>query len=112
MEAYNTLSSDNYRILLRQVGDALNRGRGRTASAVNAAMVATYWEIGRYIVEYEQTGKERAEYGSELLKQLAKDLAVLHGDGFSYSNLYRMRQMYLAYPIFATVGGADKKLDR
>ena len=94
---------NGYENLLKQVGSTLEQGRAKAAAAVNSAMVSTYWEIGRYIVEYEQAGRAKAEYGSELLKNLARDLSFGYGKGFSYSNLYRMRQMYLAFPIFATV---------
>lgn len=61
-------------------------------------MTATYWEIGRRIVEYEQGGKVRAEYGEALLEALAHDLTERFGRGFSYPNLNRFRQFYLAFP--------------
>jgi len=61
-------------------------------------MTATYWEIGRRIVEHEQGGKERAEYGVELLERLGSDLTARFGRGFSYPNLYKFRQFYLAFP--------------
>lgn len=66
-------------------------------------MVKTYWEIGKYIVKFEQAGNEKAEYGSETLKRLSRDLTDRYGNGFSWSNVYRMRQLYAAYPIFATL---------
>jgi predicted nuclease of restriction endonuclease-like (RecB) superfamily len=75
---------------------------------VNTALLATYWLMGRRIVEYEQKGKERAEYGEELLVRLADDLSSRFGKGFSKSNLFMMRAFYLAYPeqqIFQTVSG-------
>lgn len=68
-------------------------------------MTATYWEIGRRVVEYEQGGKERAEYGETLLKRLAGDLSARFGRGFGVDNLQRFRLFYLAYPpdpIYAT----------
>jgi len=71
--------------------------------AVNTNMVKTYWEIGQYIVEFEQGGKSKAQYGKALLSSLSKDLSLMHGKGFSTSNLQRMRQMYMVYPIYATV---------
>jgi predicted nuclease of restriction endonuclease-like (RecB) superfamily len=61
-------------------------------------MTATYWEIGRRIVEFEQSGKPRAEYGEEVLKRLADDLTTRFGRGFSRFNLGRFRQFYLAAP--------------
>ena len=92
-----------YEELLQQVGITLEAGRRSVANAVNTTMVRTYWEIGKYIVIYEQHGREKAEYGSELLKKLSRDLTDRYGKGFSWSNVYRMRQMYEAYPTFATV---------
>ena len=92
-----------YEELLRQVGDTLQSGRAKLAAVVQNTTVQTYWEIGRHIVEYEQAGNEKAEYGSNTLKKLAVDLTDRYGKGFSWSNIYRMREMYLAYPIFATV---------
>ena len=61
-------------------------------------MVSTYWEIGRHIVEFEQGGKQKAEYGTFLFDQLSKDLTDLHGRGFSRSNLLYMRKLYLKFP--------------
>ena len=93
----------NYQELLQHVGDTLEQGRSRAAAAVNTAVVATYWEIGRQIVEYEQGGSAKAEYGSALLKKLSKDLTNLYGKGFSHSNLVYMRKLYLAYPKSQTL---------
>ncbi len=64
---------------------------------VNTALVATYWLIGRRVVEYEQKGKGRADYGQELLKKLSKDLTHTFGRGFSPDNLESMRRFYLEY---------------
>ena len=91
-----------YQELICQVGHDLETGRQQFATAVNNVMVRTYWTIGRHIVEYEQKGQEKAEYGSGLLKQLSKDLTDLYGDGFSMSNVNKMRKMYLTYPILQT----------
>ena len=93
----------NYQELLQHVGDTLEQGRSRAAAAVNTAVVATYWEIGRQIVEYEQGGSAKAEYGSELLKKLSRDLTDLYGSGFGMSNINKMRKLYLTYPILQTV---------
>ena len=97
--------SDNaeYQDLLQNIGTALNKGRQKAVNQVNQAIVETNWNIGRYIVEYEQAGHEKAEYGSETLKMLAKDLTNQFGAGFSRSNISRMRQLYLAYPKCATL---------
>ena len=68
------------------------------ARSVNAAMTATYWEIGRRVVEYEQGGKVRAGYGEALVERLARDLTRRFGRGFGRRNLFQMRSFYLAYP--------------
>lgn len=92
-----------YTELLQNVGNAIETGRRKAAAAINAVMIETYWNIGRYIVEFEQNGHEKADYGSKTLKMLAADLKLQYGKGFSWSNMYRMRQFYLSYEIFATV---------
>lgn len=97
-----TLSSE-YRSLVDGISRAYAQGQGKALQAVNAQLVATYWEVGRQIVEFEQGGKLRAEYGKALIQTLARDLSLLHGKGFSRSNLIRFRQFYLAYPNGATV---------
>jgi len=60
-------------------------------------MKSPYWEIGRQIVEYEQHGNERAEYGSDVLNRLSRDLTDRYGKGFSHSNVAYMRRLYLTY---------------
>lgn len=97
--------SDNqeYITLLQRVGDTLESGRRQFAAAVNSAMIRTYWEIGRQIVEYEQKGKEKAEYGSDVLNRLSKDLTQRYGKGFSRSNVIYMRRLYLTYPKSQTL---------
>jgi hypothetical protein len=76
--------------------DSTNLGE---AQAVNAAMVAAYWEIGRTIIEEEQRGSKRAEYGTSLLLKLSDRLTAEFGKGFDRSNLQQMRGFFLAYPI-------------
>ena len=98
-----TGNHSDYDRLLQSVGETLEQGRQQAAYAVNSAMVRTYWEIGKEIVEYEQHGNEKAEYGSGLLNQLSKDLTIRYGSGFSLSNINKMRKMYLTYPILQTV---------
>ena len=87
----------NYKGLVSHISDIYIQGREKATIAVNTHLVDTYWEIGQYIVEYEQKGKERAEYGAALLKELSKDLKLEHGKGFSLSNIKRMRQFYLVF---------------
>lgn len=98
-----TKKDDAYEALLSQVGNILEQGRKKIASVVGTTMVQTYWDIGRQIVEYEQAGHARAEYGANTLKQLSGDLTLRYGAGFSMSNVSKMRQMYLVYPILQTV---------
>ena len=76
----------------------LESARLAAARSVNALMTAAYWEIGRRIVEFEQAGKERAEYGQALLKRLSVDLSARFGRGFSERNLEQMRLFYLSWP--------------
>lgn len=94
---------EGYSELLANIGQAMANGRSRAAVAVNSAMVQTYWEIGRHIVEYEQHGKERAEYGSNLLDRLSRDLTLAYGKGFSRSNVAKIRKFYMAFQIVQTV---------
>ncbi len=105
MFPYKLSLNQRYTSLIRAVGKLLESGRKQAYQAVNNILVQTYWEIGRKIVEYEQEGKERAEYGSSLLNNLAQDLKQKYGKGFSKSNTYLMRQFYLNYPKFQTVSG-------
>lgn len=93
--------SNNYQSLLSSISDTYAYGRQKAVMAINSNMVDTYWKIGQYIVEFEQKGKAKAEYGKGLLENLSKDLSILHGKGFSLSNLKRMRQFYSIYPISA-----------
>lgn len=92
-----------YEALLERVGEALEQGRQKIADVIGNTMVQTYWDIGRHIVEYEQSGQARAMYGAQTLKQLSGDLTLRYGSGFSMSNVSKMRQMYLSYPILQTV---------
>lgn len=68
-------------------------------------MTASYWEIGRRIVEAEQRGKRRAGYGEQLIERLASDLTQRFGRGFSRQNLQQMRSFYLIWPNCQTVSG-------
>jgi predicted nuclease of restriction endonuclease-like (RecB) superfamily len=88
-----------YLDLLGQISDTYAQGRIQAVRAVNAHITQTYWRVGRQIVEFEQAGKIRAEYGKALLVRLSADLGLRHGKGFSRSNLTYMRLFYLRYPI-------------
>lgn len=84
--------------LLGQISDTYTQGRMQAVQAVNTHITQTYWQVGRHIVEFEQQGKVRAEYGKALLAKLSDDLGLRHGKGFSRSNLTYMRLFYLRYP--------------
>lgn len=84
--------------LVGGIGDLLESARHASVRVTNSLMTATYWEVGRRIVEFEQHGRQRAEYGDELLERLAKDLTRQCGKGFSRFNLARFRNFYLAFP--------------
>ena len=73
-------------------------GRNKAVAAVNSAMVETYWNMGRRIVEQEQQGKERANYGDQLLVNLSRYLGDTFDKGFSVANLWNFRQFYLTWP--------------
>ena len=90
--------SAHYDHLLRDLSGLLEQARRTSVRSVNAIMTATYWETGRRIVEFEQGGRKRAGYGEELLKRLAVDLTGRFGRGFSFTNLKKYRQFYIAYP--------------
>lgn len=93
-----TLRNDSsYKGLVADLTGLLEVARRASARAVNSVMAATYWELGRCIVEFEQGGQKRAAYGEELIQRLAEDLGQKFGRGFSYPNLSKFRQFYLAY---------------
>jgi predicted nuclease of restriction endonuclease-like (RecB) superfamily len=92
-----------YTGLLDHISSVYLSGKTKATAAINTAMLDAYWEIGKNIVEFEQGGRAKAQYGEGLLEVLSKDLVSLHGKGFSVSNMQRMRQFYAAYPIYATV---------
>lgn len=104
-KAARVVTAPGYDSVLFDIVELLNTARRASARTVNAIMTATYWELGRRIVELEQKGKGRADYGEKLLKRLSADLTARFGRGFSYQNVYRFRQFYVAYPaeIFSTV---------
>ena len=88
---------ENYKNIRAGIVELLKTARSAAARNVNALMTATYWEIGRRIVQSEQAGEKRAEYGELLIKRLAKDLSASFGRGFGPRNLAQMRSFYLAW---------------
>ena len=89
--------SNNY---INEIKTILKNARQKAYTAVNSAMVEAYWKIGRRIVEEEQNGKERAEYGKEILQNLSKELTEEFGKGYSYRTLREIRQFYLMFSDF------------
>ena len=89
--------------LIEKISTSYTTARAKVAKAVNEGLLNAYWEIGKYIVEFEQNGGDRAEYGKKLLETLAKDLSLMHGKGFGVDNLQKMRQLYQFYPKYAAV---------
>lgn len=105
------LPTHEYGKVLNGVVELLEEARRSSARSVNAVMTATYWEIGRRIVEFEQQGKGRAEYGEQLLQRLSSDLTKRFGRGFSHDNLQRMRLFYATWSpaqIYATLSRKSK----
>lgn len=100
----------NYNTLIDQISSLLKQSRSQIAQTVNTVLVQTYWLIGQHIVEFEQQGNEKAEYGSGLLNRLSKDLTLQYGKGFGRSNLFYMRKFYLAYPPISGTLSHDFKL--
>lgn len=92
-----------------QVVDLLQSARNKVIRTVNQTMVLTYFEIGRMIIEEEQDGKERADYGKSLLKELSKVLTKEFGKGFSVDNLENMRRFYLVYGKSETLSRISSK---
>src|SRR5665647_3202584 len=89
--------TQNYSKLITDLASLIEQGRKTAVRYVNTALVATYWFMGRRIVEYEQKGKERAEYGEALLKRLSNDLTQQLGKGWGEPHLRAVRQFYLIY---------------
>ncbi len=94
-----TRSGVNYRAVLGSMVELFESARGTSVRAVNAVMTATYWDVGRRIVEYEQRGSDRAKYGQRLLSLMSVDLSKQFGRGFSADNLELMRRFYASHPL-------------
>jgi predicted nuclease of restriction endonuclease-like (RecB) superfamily len=99
--------SEEYGGLIGGIAELLEAARRNAARTVNALMTATYWEIGRRIVEFEQQGKDRAGYGEQLLDQLSADLTSRFGRGFGRRNLFQIRAFYLAYRSIVQTSSAQ-----
>jgi predicted nuclease of restriction endonuclease-like (RecB) superfamily len=99
-----------YDEILSSVVELLEQARRAAVRSVNAIMTATYWEVGRCIVEFEQGGEARAGYGEQLLERLADDLTKRLGRGFSIRNLRSFRAFYLNWPIRQTMSAESEKV--
>lgn len=88
----------------------LETSRRQAARSVNAILTATYWEIGRYIMDYEQAGAERAKHGERTIERLSQTLTARFGRGFSRPNLQQMRQFYNIWQIRQTLSGESASL--
>jgi predicted nuclease of restriction endonuclease-like (RecB) superfamily len=96
--------------IFKQIKNLLNCAKSKIATSINTQMVQTYFEIGKIIVEYEQDGKAKAEYGKATLKELSARLASEFGKGFSVRNLERMRLFYIKYSKTTTVSTNSQNL--
>ena len=92
-----------YQQLLTDISDLWNQAKEKAVCAVNTELLDANWQTGKYIVEYEQGGNARAEYGKQLLINLARDLTARNGKGFNRSNLTYMRKLYLTFPKCGTL---------
>ena len=97
-----------YQSIFGDVSSIIDAARRSAARSVNAAMTAAYWLIGRHIVEFEQEGKIRADYGKEIIERLATDLSDRYGRGFSIRNVWLMKAFYLAWPNVQTLSAESK----
>jgi hypothetical protein len=95
----------NYTSLLEKISSEFHKQQNTVIHSINTALLQTYWNTGRYIVEFEQDGSFTAEYGKKLLVNLSKDLTLRLGKGFSKSNLFNMRLFYTRFSKFQTVSG-------
>jgi predicted nuclease of restriction endonuclease-like (RecB) superfamily len=102
MESSGNINSSNYSNLLHTISSTYLTGKAKAFKAVNKILLETYFQIGQHIVEFEQGGQIRAEYGSQLLEKLANDLSITFGKGFSLSNVKRFRQFYITYSTGST----------
>lgn len=105
------IASTEYETLQTGIVALLESARKAVARNVNVVITATYWEIGRRIVEFEQGGEERAGYGESLIRRLGKDLSHRFGRGFGWRNVAQMRAFYLAWPSVEIVQTLSAQFD-
>lgn len=105
--------SDEYQQIHNGIVQLLDTARTQTVRSINTIMTATYWEMGRRIVEFEQGGEARAAYGEQLIDRLSQDLSQRYKRGFSASNLWQFKKFYLYFQkieILQTVSGESLHL--
>ncbi len=100
-----TKEQNTYNQLLDKIGTTYSNAKSKAINAVNFELIQAYWNIGKYIIDFEQAGNTKAEYGDKLLIGLSKDLSLKYGKGFSRSNLQYMRLFYIKYPICQKASG-------
>ena len=91
--------------IIEEIKEVIVSSRQKVAYEVNNTMLLAYWNVGKIIVENEQNGNIKAEYGKQVMKELSKELRKILGSGFSVSNLFNMRRFYITYPKFQTLSG-------
>src|SRR5262245_36880827 len=97
-------ANDSIDELFSRVAEILEQARGTVARTINTAMVQAYWQVGREIVEVEQSGDNRARYGDTILNRLSKRLTGQFGPGFSVTNLKQIRRFFFVFPTGSTIG--------
>ncbi len=90
-------TNKQYTQLIENIGSTITNARENSYKAINKELIQSYWLIGKYIVNYEQAGHIKADYGTNLLLQISKDLKIRYGKGFSKSNVFMMRLLYVKY---------------
>jgi len=109
MKKGREITTRTYNNLFARVAEILSQARAKVIREINRTQVLAYWEIGRELVEFEQKGKARAEYGEALLQKLSVDMTARFGRGFSERNLRNMRAFYLNFPIRQTPSAESSK---
>ena len=99
-----SINNDN-QVMIEEIRNIILNSRNKVLYQVNNTMLLAYWNVGKIIVENEQKGNIKAEYGKQIIKELSKELRKTLGSGFSVSNLFNMRKLYLVYPKFQTLSG-------
>lgn len=96
-------NDEEYQKLIGDISSLWDKAKTNAITAVNTELLDANWKTGQYIVEFEQNGNRRAQYGKQLLVNLSKDLTVRRGKGFNRTNLAYMRKLYLTFPICGTL---------